>query len=84
MPQKYAPEFHPTKRAVIKGEINRRLRLCSTETSYNKAIEDLVSKLTNRKYPIKEIQDILKTYPSSKRRTILNKTVARIRKHRSS
>lgn len=76
---------HPRsiKRAVIKGEVNRRLRVCSTELFYNNALEDLITKLSHRKYPILELQKVIRQYPFSSRRTLLNRTIARIRKHRN-
>jgi hypothetical protein len=70
------------KRAVIKGELSRRLRICSTKDNFKLAQTDLTAKLLTRHYPIHEIEEKIKNHPFSIGRTLLNKTVARIRGNR--
>jgi c-di-GMP-related signal transduction protein len=45
------------KRAVIKGELSRRVRICSSETYYMTALMDLKSKLLTRHYPLQELNE---------------------------
>jgi hypothetical protein len=76
---------HPRamKRAVIKGELNRRVRICSTARHYHTACQDLKTKLLARHYPPLELGNLFFKYPFSLHRPLLNRTVARICRHRS-
>jgi hypothetical protein len=75
---------HPRamKRSVIQGELNRRLRICSTQENFTIAVSELTSKLLTRQYPPKEIEEQLQKFPFSKGRMLLNKTVAKIKRKR--
>jgi hypothetical protein len=75
---------HPKamKRAVIRGELNRRIRICSTIQQWNIAKEDLKHKLINRRYPLPEIQQQESNFPFHKSRPLLNRTVAKIRRNK--
>lgn len=75
---------HPraVKRAVIKGELNRRIRLSTTSDSWKETCLDLRIKLTKRGYPLNEILTTIDSFNFSQRTNHLNRTCSRINKRR--
>jgi hypothetical protein len=76
---------HPKaiKRAVIKGELSRRIRLSSSIEAWTETYKDLTTKLLRRKYPINEITTAIAHFSYEKRRSYLNRTCAKILKRRT-
>jgi hypothetical protein len=77
---------HPlsVKKAVISGELCRRLKLCSNEREFGKTKKDLLIKLLKRDYTVKVFEEIEAKYPFSMRSELLNKTITNITINRSS
>lgn len=75
---------HPrsVKRAVIKGELSRRIRLSSSLEAWKETCSDLTEKLLKRSYPSNEISSAIGTFDYSLRRMHLNRTCAKILKNR--
>jgi hypothetical protein len=76
---------HPRaiKRAVIRGELSRRIRLSSSTEAWLKTQEDLTKKLIRRNYPAKEIEEAIGLFDFGKRKLHLNRTCAKILKRRT-
>jgi hypothetical protein len=75
--------FRSSKRAVIKGELSRRIKL-STPESWKNTGDDLKTKLLKRRYPYNEIESAITSRDFIKRRELLNRTCAKITRKRKS
>lgn len=76
---------HPraVKRAVIRGELSRRIRLSSSPSAWKETSSDLTIKLMRRGYPLKELDEAIGSLDFKRRRLHLNKTCAKILKKRT-
>lgn len=71
---------HPpgVKKGVIRSELSRRLRLCSTESDWVATCSDLKTKLANRGYPSRVFNEVLESFSWTDRSISRSKTIERI------
>ena len=77
---------HPraTKRAVITGELTRRLKLSHSEQEFSNSYHDLTIKLLSRSYPLSEVETAFGKFNFSYRQIMVQKSFDKITRHRTS